>query len=92
MVIWFAVSIPLNEEKKNKDFIAHTLHLDLRGISAIDMWKVKKSTYLENKRFLLILDDVWNPMDLHTVNVKSGEGNCTKVLMSIHNKDMIERM
>lgn len=56
------------------------------------MWKVKKSTFLENKRFVLILDDVWNPMDLHTVNVKSGEGNCTKVLMSIHNKDMIERM
>lgn len=91
-MIWFTVSTPENEENKNKDFIGHTFNLKLEGSSDVDMGKMKLPACLENKIFVFMLDDVWSPMDLNRVGVKFGEDNCSKVLISSGNKDVIEGM
>lgn len=64
LVIWFLVCSSECEENTNKDSI-------VRGSSAIDMRKMKLYACLEKKKVLLILDDMWSPMDLNTMGVKN---------------------
>lgn len=92
LVICLTVSIPENEENKNKDSIVRTFSLKMEGSFDVDMRKMKLSACLENKRSVLMLDDVWSPMDLNTVGVKFGDDNCSKFLISTGNRDVIEEI
>ena len=92
-VIWHTVSQNFNIQSL-QDTIAESVSLDLKGISSIDTRKMKLYAFLENKRFLLILDDVWIPIaDLEQqVGVNFGHDNSSRVLISSRYKDVVETM
>lgn len=97
IIIWFTVSKYKTEEEDNKitalQFsIAHTLHLDLKDCPTLEKRKMTLSVSLENKRFLLILDDLWSDMDLDKVGVKFGHDKGSKVLVSSRSTDVIKAM
>jgi len=91
LVIWYTVSQKCNIEDLQTS-IAKTLSLDVKENSNIDMLKMKLSSSLEKKRFLLILDDLWSPIDLDEVGVKFGDHNHSKVLISSRYKYVVETM
>ena len=81
VVIWLTISQHYQIEKLQTS-IAETINLKLEGSSDRDLRKMKLSESLGKKKFLLILDDMWSPMDLKRVRVKFGEKNSSKVLVS----------
>jgi disease resistance protein RPS2 len=91
VVIWFTVSQQYQIEKLQA-CIAETLHLKLEGSSDKDIRKMKLFEALGQKKFLLILDDMWHPIDLNEVGVKFGDHNRSKVLMSSRSRDVIRTM
>jgi disease resistance protein RPS2 len=92
VVIWLTISQHYQIEKLQAS-IAETLNLKLEGSSDNDLRKMKLSESLGKKKFLLILDDMWRPIDLiNEVGVKFGDHNCSKVLMSSRKRDVIVAM
>eukprot|EP00253_Pinus_taeda_P001156 PITA_01156 len=96
-VIWHTVSMYKSEAEDDKikelQFsIAHQLHLDLKDCPTLDIRKMKLYASLENSRFLLILDDLWSPIDLNKVGIKFGRDKGSKLLISSRSRDVIKTM
>jgi len=88
-VIWVTVSQNCQIENLQAS-IAKALHLKLEGISVKDIRKMELSALLGKIKFLLILDDMWRPIDLiDEVGMQFGDHNYSKVLMSSRSKEVI---
>lgn len=84
VVIWLTVSQQYQIEKLQTS-IAETMKLD--GIPDSDKRKMKLFEALGEKKFLLILDDMWRPID-----IKFKDHYCSKVLISTRSRDVIGTM
>jgi disease resistance protein RPS2 len=91
VVIWVTVS----QDYKNKisdlqGQIAKAVNLDLSDISNIDTRKMMLSADLKKKKFLLILDDVWSPVNLEKeLGVAFGDDKLSKIVLSTRNRDLV---
>lgn len=72
--------------------IAKQINLDLPSNSDIDAQKMLLSANLEKKKFLLIVDDLWSPLDLQELGVAFGEGKQSKLLFSTRNRALFPLM
>jgi Leucine-rich repeat (LRR) protein len=91
VIIWPTVSMVYRIEELQAS-IAETLKLRLEGSSDNDLRKMKLSESLGKQKFLLILDDLWRPIDLIELGVKFGDHNCSKVLVSSRSREVIFAM
>jgi hypothetical protein len=88
LVIWVTVSrnytIPDLQCR-----IAESIDLDLSSKSRdIDLQKMKLYAFLKKKKFLLILDDIWRPLDLQELGIGFGEDKGSKVVFATSIRDM----
>lgn len=90
VVIWLTVSQQYQIEKLQTS-IAETMKLD--GIPDNDKRKMKLFEALGEKKFLLILNDMWSPIDLiNEIDTKFKDYYCSKVLISTRSRDVIGTM
>lgn len=91
VVIWVTVSQFSIIELQS--CIAQTINLDLTVFNSnIDMRKMKLSAQLKIKKFLLILDDMWIPLNLKQLGVEFGNDRGSKVVFSTRNGDLVRQM
>ncbi|KAM1655250.1 hypothetical protein ACFX2K_007535 [Malus domestica] len=93
MVIWVPVSNDL-DMKKVQSRIAERLNLALNAEESTERRASKLQQVLKSgKRFLFILDDVWEKIDLHSVGIPQGDGqaNC-KIVLTTRNLDVCREM
>ncbi|XP_004295790.1 PREDICTED: disease resistance protein At4g27190-like [Fragaria vesca subsp. vesca] len=82
MVIWIPVSNDL-DMKKVQSRVAERLNLAMNAEESIECRACRLHQVLKSgKRFLLILDDVWEKIDLDTVGIPQGDdqANCKIIL------------
>lgn len=87
-VIWLTVS----REYKIPDLqkrIGQQIGLDLSSTDDIDARKMQLFANLKNKKFLLILDDLWRALDLKELGVAFETDKGSKVVFSSRNKDFV---
>lgn len=91
VVIWVTVSQFSIIELQS--CIAQTINLDLTVFhSNSDLRKMKLSAHLKIRKFLLILDDMWNPLNLKQLGVEFGNERGSKVVFSTRNGDLVRQM
>ncbi|XWS11160.1 hypothetical protein CRYUN_Cryun38cG0059900 [Craigia yunnanensis] len=92
IVIWVTVSKDL-DLKKVQSQIAKRLNLELDANDAIEERAKILLKRLMKKKFLLILDDVWEQIDLDIVGVPQSDdqANC-KVLLTTRHLDVCRAM
>eukprot|EP01018_Ginkgo_biloba_P026275 Gb_08717 [translate_table: standard] len=90
VVIWTSVS-QNRTVKELQTSIALRINLKLNGDSSEDERAMELYTTLKKKRFILILEDVWNNIDMDAVGVPLEKGR-SKIVLSTRNKEMIRCM
>ena len=91
VVIWVTVSQFSILELQN--CIAQTINLDSSFFgSNADLKKMKLSAHLKIGKFLLFLDDMWDPLNLKQLGVEIGNGKGSRVVFSTRNGDLIRQM
>eukprot|EP01018_Ginkgo_biloba_P006576 Gb_12853 [translate_table: standard] len=94
LVIWITVS-QSRPIKALQSSIAKRLNLELSEESSEEERAMYLREELENKRFLLILDDVWEKIDLENLgasHVCRGRGEKWKVVLSTRNDSVARTM
>lgn len=91
VVIWFTVGQGHSLEDL-QNCIARRINLKLSIDNSFDMIKMKLLAYLNTKKFLLILDDLWSPLDLTELGVEFVNDKGSKVLLSTRHGDTIYKM
>ena len=90
IVIWVVVSRPTNLERVQETFLDR---LDIPD----DRWKGKAEDrkakeirrVLKTKKFVLLLDDIWEPLDLVRVGIPPvGDGNESKIVFTTRSADV----
>lgn len=95
-VIWVTVAqFPVLELQ---GCIADTINLDIPPKEHLqihsynhDMRKMMLAKYMKQKKFFLILDDMWSPINLKELGVEFGQKG-SKVVFSTRNRDLIRAM
>ena len=94
IVIWVVVSRPTNLERVQETFLDR---LDIPD----DRWKGKAEDrkakeirrVLKTKKFVLLLDDIWEPLDLVRVGIPPvGDGNESKIVFTTRSADVCRGM
>ena len=71
--MWIKVSTEESEENLSVGFlqkiVAERLKLDMAGIGNIDEAALRISNELEGKKYLLLLDDVKDDLDIHQIGI-----------------------
>lgn len=91
-VIWITVS--QNYEVRDlQRRVARIIDLNLdTTFNDIDMWKMQLSAHLRNKKFLLILDDMWSQLDLEELGVTFGHNTGSRVIISTRSIEVSRTM
>lgn len=87
-VIWLTVSRDYKIPDLQKR-IGQQIGLDLSSTDDIDARKMQLFANLKNKKFLLILDDLWRALDLKELGVAFEADKGSKVVFSSRNKDFV---
>lgn len=87
-VIWLTVSKEYNIPDLQKG-IGQQIGLDLFSADNIDVMKMRLLANLKNKKFLLILDDLWCALDLKELGVAFETDKGSKVVFSSRNRDIV---
>lgn len=92
VVLWFTVSDNF-KVKELQNAVAKALNLKLDETSSTEERKMRLYASLQKKKFLIVLDDIWTPIDLiNTVGIGFGSSNGGKIIISTRNREVIERM
>ncbi|KMZ75399.1 hypothetical protein ZOSMA_115G00350 [Zostera marina] len=81
--------------KKLQNQIGERVGLNFQGIeSETDQRASRLLKRLENESILIILDDIWNELDLSTIGIPrgNGENKCCKIILTTRNRDVCQRM
>eukprot|EP01018_Ginkgo_biloba_P005009 Gb_09285 [translate_table: standard] len=91
VVIWATVSQNVNVFEL-QDCIAFRIDVDLREISNIDMRKMKLYNKLKEMKFLLVLDDLWEQLNLEELGVESVKAGGSKIVITTRDEKVCRTM
>ncbi|RWR88342.1 disease resistance-like protein isoform X1 [Cinnamomum micranthum f. kanehirae] len=80
-VIWVTVSKELNLQRVQKEIMSR-LHLKFDENDSYQDRSTQLREYLSNKRYMLILDDLWNPIDLSEIGIPTNKENRSKIAIT----------
>ncbi|RWR88347.1 disease resistance-like protein isoform X1 [Cinnamomum micranthum f. kanehirae] len=80
-VIWVTVSKQLNLQKIQKD-IMDGLRLGSNENASYQDRSTQLREYLSNKRYMLILDDLWNPIHLSEIGIPTNKETRSKIAIT----------
>ncbi|KAJ8628022.1 hypothetical protein MRB53_021329 [Persea americana] len=86
-VIWVTVSKELNLERVQEEIMGR-LRLGFNENDSCQDRSVQLRNYLSNKRYMLILDDLWNPIDLIGIGIPPTKENRSKIAITTRNANM----
>ncbi|KAL0425771.1 UNVERIFIED_CONTAM: putative disease resistance protein [Sesamum radiatum] len=97
IVMWITVSNRYQETesalKKVQNLIAKRLKLELPEESIETRTSQLRARLMMEKAFLLILDDVWNPIDLDRVGIPEPQVlRCSKIILTTRSFDVCSQM
>ncbi|XXG69452.1 hypothetical protein AAC387_Pa06g2313 [Persea americana] len=80
-VIWVTVSKQLNLQKIQKEIMSR-LHLKFDEKDSDQDRSMQLRQYLADKRYMLILDDLWNPINLVEIGLPTNKENRSKIVIT----------
>ncbi|RWR88341.1 disease resistance-like protein isoform X1 [Cinnamomum micranthum f. kanehirae] len=80
-VIWVTLSKELNLQRIQKEIMSR-LHLKFDEDDSCNSRSMQLRQYLTDKRYMLILDDLWDCIDLHTVGIPPNKENRSKTAIT----------
>ena len=86
IVIWVHVSKEWSVEKLQR-VIIDRLKLNMKGITCLNEIAWRISMELECKRYLLLLDEVWDILDLHMIGIPDNQKD-SKVVLATRYRDI----
>ncbi|XXG69458.1 hypothetical protein AAC387_Pa06g2318 [Persea americana] len=86
-VIWVTVSKQLNLQKIQTEIMGR-LKLDFSEQDSYSNRSMQLRQYLTDKRYMLILDDLWNSFDLSEVGIPTNKENGSKIAITTRIADM----
>ncbi|XXG69462.1 hypothetical protein AAC387_Pa06g2321 [Persea americana] len=80
-VIWVTVSKEFNLERVQKEIMGW-LRLDFSEQDSYSNRSMQLHQYLTDKRYMLILDDLWNPINLIEIGLPTNKENRSKIVIT----------
>ncbi|XXG69453.1 hypothetical protein AAC387_Pa06g2314 [Persea americana] len=80
-VIWVTVSKELNLQRIQKEIMSR-LHLKFDEDDSYNSRSMQLRQYLTDKRYMLILDDLWDCIDLYTVGIPPNKENRSRTAIT----------
>ncbi|RWR88335.1 disease resistance-like protein isoform X1 [Cinnamomum micranthum f. kanehirae] len=80
-VIWVTVSKELNLQRIQKEIMSR-LHLKFDDDDSYNSRSMQLHQYLTDKRYMLILDDLWDCIDLYTVGIPPNKNNRSRTAIT----------
>ncbi|XXG69447.1 hypothetical protein AAC387_Pa06g2312 [Persea americana] len=80
-VIWVTVSKQLNLQKIQKEIMSR-LHLKFDENASYQDRSMQLREWLSNKRYMLILDDLWNSINLSEIGIPTNKENGSKIAIT----------
>ncbi|KAJ8628027.1 hypothetical protein MRB53_021334 [Persea americana] len=80
-VIWVTVSKQLNLQKIQKEIMSR-LHLKFDEKDSYQDRSMQLREWLSNKRYMLILDDLWNSINLSEIGIPTNKENGSKIAIT----------
>ncbi|XXG69407.1 hypothetical protein AAC387_Pa06g2286 [Persea americana] len=86
-VIWVTVTKQLNLQTIQNEIMSR-LHLNFNENASYQDRSTQLCEYLSNNRYMLILDDLWNPIDLSEIGIPTNKENRSKIAITTRNANM----
>ncbi|XXG72777.1 hypothetical protein AAC387_Pa07g1796 [Persea americana] len=90
-VIWVTVSKELNLQRIQKEIMSR-LHLKFDEDDCYNSRSMQLHEWLSNKRYVLILDDLWDSIDLYTIGIPPNMKNRSRTAITTRRFEVYNNM